>query len=89
MKTEDNEYFEAAKLAGSKYLGLANPGLAIDHSYVESADAYRFFNPVRGGASIIVGRDGSILFANSSVPPQRHVEAYLAGRRTDPKVFDK
>jgi hypothetical protein len=64
-------------------------GPSIEHVYVTEIDAYRFYHAVRGGGAIIVARDGSFLFASSSVPPARHEEAFLSGRRTDPATFER
>ena len=61
----------------------------LSEQKINKIDAYRFFVPVRGGASIIVAKDGSFLFANSAVDPISHEEAFLAGRRTNPALFDK
>lgn len=46
-------------------------------------DAYLFWEPVRGGGQIIVGRDESVLFGISALSMQQMVEAFAAGRRTD------
>lgn len=89
MTVHDSQFFDEAHAIALNYLSRVSSEAPIEHKFVESADAYRFFQAVRGGASIIVSRDGSFLFANSSVSPPKHVEAFLAGRRTDPEVFTK
>ena len=38
--------------------------------------------PIMGGGAIIVGSDGSYLFAASCIPPSVHVEEYKKGRRS-------
>lgn len=44
--------------------------------------------PVKGGASLIVGNDGSVLYADSSVGYSRHLEAFKEGKRTPIDAFD-
>lgn len=51
-------------------------------------DATFFWESGRGGGSLIVGSDGGLLFAASSVPFDAHVAAYGQGRRTDPTAFE-
>jgi hypothetical protein len=89
MNVEGSQFFEQAQEIALGYFARLAADAPVEHRLVKGGDAYRFFQAVRGGASIIVDRDGSFLFANSSVPPSTHEEAFLAGRRTDPAVFDK
>jgi len=86
---EVSELFGRAQQIALRYLSCVNADLPVEHRFLDDADAYRFFQPVRGGASIIVARDGTFLFANSSVPPAKHEEAFVAGRRTAPEVFER
>ena len=89
MTVEASEFFDRAQQIALDYLSRVNAGAPIDHRFLDEADAYRFFQSVRGGASIIVARDGTFLFANSNVPPAKHEEAFVAGRRTAPEMFEK
>jgi hypothetical protein len=89
MTVQESEFYEQAREIALGYFARLDYDAPIEYRLVEGADAYRFFQDVRGGASIIVARDGSFLFANSSVPPTTHEEAFLAGRRTDPQVFER
>lgn len=89
MTIEDSQFFDESREIALSCLSRASSAAPVEHKYLESAGAYRFFQSVRGGAAVIVGRDGSFLFANSSVPPVKHEEAFVAGRRTDPDVFEK
>ncbi|MGY1846793.1 hypothetical protein [Blastococcus sp. SYSU DS1021] len=73
----------------ARYLGLSAEDAAAHSRRLEDVDGYYFWQPVRGGGALIVSADGSLLFANSSVPFDRHKEAFLAGRRTDPSAFDR
>jgi hypothetical protein len=38
--------------------------------------------PVRGGVSLIVGHDGTVLFADSSIDGNQHFQEFEKGRRT-------
>lgn len=51
------------------------------------SDATYFWEAGRGGGSLIVGADGGVLFASSSVPFDVHVDAYKQGHRTDLAAF--
>lgn len=43
--------------------------------------------PVRGGRTVHVGPDGTVLFTPSAVPPHQARARYLAGERTPPERF--
>ena len=53
-----------------------------------------FFNaiyvsiPVKGGDSLIVAHDGTVLYAVSAVSPQEHLEAFVNGIRTPLEDFN-
>jgi hypothetical protein len=44
-------------------------------------DSYYLWNPVRGGISVIINNNGEKLAATSSVSFERHLKAFLEGRR--------
>ena len=48
---------------------------------VPEIDAYYFWNPVRGGISVIINKNGEKLGATSSVSFEKHVKAFQAGKR--------
>lgn len=48
---------------------------------IPEINAYYFWNPVRGGISVIVSENGEKLGATSSVSYQRHVRAFISGKR--------
>ena len=48
---------------------------------IPEIDAYYFWNPARGGIAVIVSSAGEKLGATSSVSYERHVAAFVAGRR--------
>lgn len=55
---------------------------ALKHSKeIPDLDAYYFWNPVRGGIAVIVNAQGEKLGATSSVSFEKHVKAFLGGRR--------
>ncbi|MBQ6908075.1 MAG: hypothetical protein IJQ28_06830 [Clostridia bacterium] len=51
------------------------------YTKIENIDAYYFWNPARGGISVIVAENGEKLGATSSVSYERHIEAFLNGKR--------
>ena len=54
-----------------------------DKNYKElpEQDAYYFWNPIRGGIAVIVGNDGKKLCASSGISFERHLQAYIDGKR--------
>jgi hypothetical protein len=44
-------------------------------------DGWYFWNPIRGGKSMIINRNGEKLVANSSVSFDRHLSDFISGRR--------
>jgi hypothetical protein len=62
--------------------------VALEHSSeLPEVDAYFFWEPVRGGGHIVVGRDGSVLFGISALSRRQLVDAFAEGRRTDRALF--
>ena len=49
---------------------------------IDELSAMYFSIPEKGGGSLIIGDDGGVLYADSSVGYKRHLEAYLKGVRT-------
>ncbi len=56
---------------------------------IDNSDAIYISVPIRGGDSLIVGTDGQVLYANSSIDPKKHLEEYNKGRRTPISSFNK
>lgn len=54
----------------------------IDNEELKALGAIYISYPVKGGFGLIVGNDGQVLYANSSVSYNLHVEEYKKGRRT-------
>lgn len=48
---------------------------------VPEIDGWYFWNPVRGGVSVLIDKNGEKLAASSAVTFQKHLEAFQAGRR--------
>ena len=72
----------------TRAIELAAPLLRIspaEASCDESAeiDGFYVWQPVRGGAQVLVGRDGALLYGNSSLDYGQMVAAYRTGRRTE------
>lgn len=53
------------------------------------AGAWYFSVPVRGGDSLIVGPDMTVLYANSSVSFELHVSEFKKGTRTPIELFEQ
>ncbi len=80
--------FDEASVKAAKLLRI-DPQDARMHSRVlDGIEGYYFWHPHRGGGALIVGPDGSVLFANSTVDPAVHMRSYAAGTRTDESLFD-
>ena len=48
---------------------------------IPEENACYFWNPIRGGASVIISETGEKLGATSSVSFERHLAAFKAGKR--------
>ncbi len=84
MKIDQNILAAAARILGT------SPGsTALAHRYLDEADAFYVYVGVRGGGAVIIRSETEFLFATSAVPLQDHIEAFLAGRRTDPAILDR
>lgn len=66
----------------AKLLGLRFNDAARNSRQLPGQAATHFWNPVRGGGSVIVGADGTYLYANSSTTWDQHMGAYASGRRS-------
>ena len=73
----------AAKLFNADVTVLE--GCATD---IENLNAVYISEKSKGGRSIIVADDGSVLYADSSIPPQEHIKAFIDGIRTPLDVFE-
>lgn len=48
---------------------------------IDDINAFYFWNPVRGGISVIINENGEKLAATSSVNFDKHKEAFMSGKR--------
>lgn len=71
----------------AKLLGLSDDEIERYGSTIEENGAFYISVPEKGGASLIVGCDGSVLYADSSVGYTRHVEEFRRGTRTPIEAF--
>lgn len=58
------------------------------HSQIKEDSAIYVSIPEKGGASLIVGQDGEVLYADSSIGYSRHLEEYKKGNRTPIAAFE-
>lgn len=56
---------------------------------LKQENAWFFSVPEKGGDSLIVSDDGSVLYANSSVGFDDHVKAFRDGIRTPIEAFEE
>lgn len=64
-----------------KTIKLSRDELLTHSKDIPEIDGYYFWDPKRGGLAVIVGKDGSKLGATSAISFQKHLEAYISGRR--------
>lgn len=56
--------------------------VAMSHcKEIPDLNAYYFWNPVRGGIAVIVNEEGEKLGATSSISYQKHLQAFIDGKR--------
>lgn len=79
---------EASVAIASRLLAMAEQDARQYCRAVPEAEAYFFWQPVRGGGQLLVHRDGSVLFGASVLTFEQMLAAFLAGRRTDPRAWD-
>ncbi|MFI0793348.1 hypothetical protein ACH4OY_11710 [Micromonospora rubida] len=72
---------------GTELFGRIAPGAELVHHLLPEDDAVLVVRPVRGGGSIYVAHDGSVLFAPSAVPPHQALELFRSGQRTPAEKF--
>ena len=72
---------------GTELLHRVWPGVELTTYALPSDDAVVLVQPVRGGVTLYVAADESVLFAASSLSPHTSLEMFRSGRRTDPAEF--
>ncbi len=67
---------------------LKTPGeIALKCETVDEGTLY-VYEDCMGGRSLMVGADGAVLFADSSISFDEHLQAYREGLRTPPEDYD-
>lgn len=72
----------AVTTTAARLLGLRFNDAERNSRPVPGRAATHFWNPVRGGGSVIISADGTYLYANSSTTWDHHLSAYASGRRS-------
>lgn len=55
---------------------------------IPGSDAFYLSVPQKGGGSLIVASDGSVLYAGSAMGFDEHYQAFQNGKRTELSFFD-
>lgn len=71
----------------AKLLHITSDDALKYHTIIEEEKLIYVSVPEKGGMSIIVGEDGSVLFADSSIGYSKHLSEYKNGRRTPIEQF--
>ncbi|MBO4210597.1 hypothetical protein [Micromonospora echinofusca] len=72
---------------GVALFGQIAPGAHLVHHLLPDDDAVLVVRAGRGGASIYVASDHSVLYAVSAMPPHLALERFRQGARTPPEQF--
>ncbi|MDR1164426.1 MAG: hypothetical protein LBO66_00880 [Deltaproteobacteria bacterium] len=73
---------------GAKLIRISEEEARLGASFLESDGALYVCQSGKGGRAIIVGNDGTVLYADSSVDWRTHERAYASGRRTPLNAFE-
>lgn len=79
MNSEKYVITELKEIA--KLLNLSIEEVKNNHKKLDDCDATYYWNPIRGGLSIIVASNGEYLCATSSISFERLLEEFKTGRR--------
>jgi len=72
---------------GAKLLKASRDEVEKNSGMIDEQTLYISF-PVKGGKSLIVSTDGTVLYASSAVGYSRHLEEFKKGRRTPIERFN-
>lgn len=72
----------------SKTLNMSVEDVKKHSKEVPEIDGYYFWQPVRGGVSIIINKDGEKLCATSSVNFEEHLKAFKEGKRDKMSIIE-
>ncbi len=76
------------KQLASKLLKITLNEVERNSAVIEKYHALYVAIPIKEGASIIVGDDGSVLYADSSIAYSMMLQEFEKGRRTPLEAFD-
>lgn len=65
----------------SEILNIALDEAEKNYKEISEINAYYFWNPTRGGISIIINESGEKLGATSGVSYEKHLQAFRDGKR--------
>ena len=71
----------------AKLLKLDIKEIENNSAYDKSVEALYVSVPIKGGASLLVGKDGTVLYADSSISYEEHIKEFSAGKRTPLEDF--
>lgn len=77
------------KQLAAELLKLSDGEVEQYSGVIKELDALYVSVPIKGGASLIVGRDGKVLYASSAISYVKHIEAYKSGKRTPLESFKR
>ena len=72
-----NEIIEIA----ANSLRISTAEAQKNYKEISDVNAFYFWNPVRGGLAVIIAENGEKLVATSSISFERHLQAFLSGKR--------
>ena len=72
----------------AKLLKTSIETIVSNSETIEGAGILYISIPIKGGDSLIVGADGSVLYADSSVGYTRHLQEFESGNRTPLEAFE-
>ena len=87
--TELPDQDELVAIATAYFGALSDDTTELVVKPIPEDDAVCVYQPVRGGGSIFVARDGSALFVGSSLDFDRGLAEFRNGRRTPPEKFQR
>ncbi|MBZ2195314.1 hypothetical protein [Occultella gossypii] len=73
---------------GTELLHRRWPGIRLRTFALPDDDAVLLVQPVRGGVSLFVAPDESVMFFASAIEPGAALELFRSGMRTDKANFD-
>ena len=80
---------EAQMQLAAKLMKLSMEQVQEYGGTIPGSSAYYLSVPQRGGGSLIVAPDGTVLYAGSAIGFDEHYQAFQKGERTDLSFFDE